>query len=134
MDIKRSASNKHFLPVCEQIESLIECLTVKMRNSDRHFRFLVCNRILDCAWELHAKLARAGRVNPKVRVLSEAIVLHDSLRSQVRVAYNIGAIKVSKNAKSRENTMKRVSAIGASIGAWYKQEQGKEEEKKNRKK
>lgn len=126
MKIRRQPSNIHFLPVCRDLEELIEDLLITMKNSSRDYRFLICEDILSTAWELHEKLTRAGRVSPKFRVLGEAVVLLDVLKSKIRVAYEVGGLRKQSKGKIHQQMTK----IGASVGGWYSEELAEEQRKK----
>lgn len=118
MELEKKGFYEHFVPVCVSVENLISDLVVIIKNTSRDSRVIVGVGVIEKAWQLHERLTRAGRVKPKLKVLGDAVIDLDILRSKIRVAYETGAMP----NKTKRKIFRQLAEIGAFVGAWYKQE------------
>ncbi len=95
---------------------LLVWLTERTKGFPRELRFVLGQRILETAYGCYRYLIRAKKVSDTARpaVLLEADILLDLLRTQIRMAHELGCLSIGQY----EQGAGLVNEVGRMLGTW----------------
>lgn len=110
----------HFLEIGQKCEEMIKDAYIILKQFPRVERHVLGAEIRQSMWSLLRLITRAGRRFHKKTTLEDMAIEIDMLRSQVRVAKQLGYIATDKY----RNWAVKNDEIGRKIGAWLRHESG----------
>ena len=107
-------------------------LNIYLNHFPRHEKYALCNRIRNTSYDLYDHITEARKRYHKRTTLTNLDILHEQLRMQLHLAYELGYFRYrgGKDAgkEHKEQEAKRFLAIsrqidelGRMIGGWIKQ-------------
>lgn len=116
---------------------MLKLLNIYLNHFPKHEKFALCNRIRNTAYGLYDLITEAQKRYHKKTTLTSMDIMHEQLRMQIRLAYELGYFQF-KDGKENANypqqqAIHRLSAIesfineiGKMIGGWIAFERSSE--------
>ena len=103
-------------PLFTRYYELLVWLTARVKGFPREYRFVLGQRILETAYTCYRYLIRAKKVSDAARpaALLEADILLDILRTEIRMAHELGCLSIEQYAQGAG----LVNEVGRMLGTW----------------